>query len=193
MKIDELLSQIDEQLAFDTRLPIGTRAVLQVSSTAVMLIIGQAPGVRAQKTGLPWNDPSGDRLRSWLSISKDEFYDKSKIALMPMGFCYPGVNKYGGDNPPTIEHAKLWHEPLRALMPNIKFTLLIGQYAQRYYLANKAKTSLTETVHSWKEYLPEFMVLPHPSWHNNLWLKHNQWFEADLIPALRQHVRELLI
>ncbi len=192
MKIEKLLTQIKSQIAHDSHLSLGSHPVLQVSSTAVLLIIGQAPGIKVHKTGIPWNDLSGNRLRSWLAISKNEFYDKSKVATMSMSFCYPGTNKYGGDNPPNIEHAKLWHKPLRALMPNIKLTLLVGYYAQKYYLGKRIKASMTETVSSWREYLPEFIVLPHPSWHNNLWLKRHKWFEEELIPILRKKARELL-
>ncbi len=192
MKIEDLLTQIEIQIANDPNLPSGSLPILQVSSTALILIIGQAPGIRAQKSGIPWNDMSGNRLRSWLAVSKDEFYDKSKIAIMPMGFCYPGTNKLGGDKPPNKKHAELWHKPLIELMPNIKLTLLVGSYAQDYYLRKAAKSSMTETIQSWREYIPNFIVLPHPSWHNNAWIKNHKWFEEELIPELRMRVRELL-
>lgn len=192
MKIEELLIQIENELSQDSNLSYGKRAVLQVSSTAELLIIGQAPGSKVHKTGMCWNDFSGDRLRNWLDVSRKEFYDKTKVASMSMGFCYPGVNKNGGDNPPNIEHAKKWHKPLRALMPNIKLTLLVGQYAQKYYLGDRIKATMTETIHSWREYLPEYIVLPHPSWRNNVWLKKHEWFEEEVIPELRRRVGEIL-
>ena len=192
MEIEKLLSQIECQIAKEAIWPPGAKPILQVSSSAKIVIIGQAPGIKVHKTGIPWNDSSGNRLRAWLSISQEEFFDKRKIAIMPMGFCYPGVNKYGGDNPPNIEHARLWHKPLLTLMSNIKLTLLVGYYAQKYYLREKVKSSMDETVKAWREYLPKFIVLPHPSWHNSLWLKKNIWFEKELVPELRKQVREAL-
>lgn len=173
-------------------LPIGKRPIIQLSDKAILLIVGPAPGIKAHNTGIPWNDPSGDRLRLWLGLSADEFYDQDKIALMSLNFWYPGVNKNGNDNPPNIKHADFWHKPLLDLMPNIKLTLLVGYFAQIYYLKKRAKSSLTATVQAWRDYLPEFVVLPHPSWHNNLWLKKHLWFSAELIPELRQRIRRLL-
>jgi uracil-DNA glycosylase len=171
-------------------LPSNLRPVLQLSSTSSLLIIGPAPGIRAHNTGTPWNDASGDRLRAWLGITKDEFYDKNKVALISMNFWYPGVNKYGGDNPPSIANAELWHRPLLSLMPNIKLTLLVGYSAQSYYLKERVKPTLTETVKSWQGYLPKIIVLPHPSWHNNVWIKKHKWFEDEIIPELRIRVKK---
>lgn len=192
MKLDELEAQIEHYRINNYNLPLDMRPVLQLSSAAELLIVGPAPGIRAHKTGIPWNDKSGDRLRSWLAISKNEFYNKNNIALISMNFWYPGVNKYGGDNPPNIKYAELWHKPLIALMPNLKLTLLIGSDAQAYYLNEGVKASLTETVRSWREYLPGFITLPHPSWHNNAWIKKHKWFEMELVPELQKLVKNVL-
>ena len=156
------------------------------------MIIGQAPGTRVQETGIPWNDPSGDRLRQWLEMDKDIFYDEEKIAIVPMGFCYPGRDKNGSDLPPRPECAPTWHPPITEALKNIQLTLLIGGYAQKYYLGKARKKTMTDTVESWRDYAPEFITLPHPSWRNTGWLKKNPWFETDLLPALRARVGELL-
>ncbi len=144
------------------------------------------------ETGVPWNDPSGDRLRHWLDLEPKAFYDEARIAIVPMGFCYPGRDERGGDRPPRPECAPLWHPPLRAALPGIELTLLVGSYAQRYYLGKRRKASLTETVRAWRDYLPDVLPLPHPSWRNTAWLKKNPWFEADLMPVLRQRVAILM-
>jgi len=173
-------------------LPLGPRPVLRARAGARLLIVGQAPGTRVHETGVPWNDPSGDRLRAWLDLDCPAFYDEARIAIVPMGFCYPGRDARGGDRPPRPECAPLWHPPLRAALPGIELTLLVGSYAQRYYLGRHAKASLTETVRAWRDYRPGFLPLPHPSWRNTAWLKKNPWFEADLVPALRRRVARLL-
>jgi uracil-DNA glycosylase len=167
------------------------RPVLRAAATARLLIVGQAPGRRVHETGIPWNDPSGDRLRDWLGLDRPAFYDESRIAIIPTGLCYPGTVK-GGDLPPRPECAPRWHPPLRARLPDIRLTLLIGQYAQAYYLGVRRQASLTATVAAWRDYLPEFMVLPHPSPRNQLWLKRNPWFAADLLPELRIRVSRAL-
>lgn len=167
------------------------RPVLRAAATARLLIVGQAPGRRVHETGIPWNDPSGDRLRDWLGLDRPAFYDESRIAIIPTGLCYPGTAK-GGDLPPRPECAPRWHPPLRARLPDIRLTLLIGQYAQAYYLGVRRQASLTATVAAWRDYLPEFMVLPHPSPRNQLWLKRNPWFAADLLPELRIRVSRAL-
>jgi uracil-DNA glycosylase len=151
-----------------------------------MLIVGQAPGTRVHETGIPWNDPSGDRLRSWLDIDRETFYDESRIAIIPMGLCYPGRHPRGGDLPPRPECAPRWHGPLLAHLPRLQFTLLIGAFAQRYYLGDRAKKNLTETVRAWREYGPAFLPLPHPSFRNTAWLHRNPWFEDEILPYLRQ-------
>jgi uracil-DNA glycosylase len=167
------------------------RPVLRAASTARLLIVGQAPGRRVHDTGIPWNDPSGDRLRDWLGLDRAAFYDEGRIAILPAGLCFPGTGR-NGDLPPRPECAPRWHPPLRALLPDIRLTLLIGQYAQAYYLGERRKATLTDTVAAWREYLPEFMVLPHPSPRNQLWLKRNPWFAADLLPELRARVSRAL-
>ncbi len=156
------------------------------------MIIGQAPGTKVHETGIPWNDPSGDRLRDWLGVTREVFYDDSRIAIMPMGFCYPGRLERGGDKPPRPECAPAWHESILSGLPNIELTLLVGMYAQKYYLAERNKKTLTETVRHWQEFGPATIPTPHPSWRTTAWLKKNMWFEAELLPVLRQNVRKLL-
>ena len=173
-------------------LPLGPRPVLRARASARLLIVGQAPGTRVHETGVPWNDPSGDRLRHWLGLDSEAFYDEARIAIVPMGLCYPGRDARGGDRPPRPECAPLWHPPLRAALPGIELTLLVGSYAQRYYLGRCRKASLTETVQAWRDYRPGFLPLPHPSWRNTAWLKKNPWFEADLLPVLRRRIARLL-
>ncbi len=164
--------------------------VVRLSSQAKLLIIGQAPGTKVHATGIPWNDPSGDRLRSWLGLNREQFYDTRQIAIMPMGFCYPGKGK-SGDLPPRKECAELWHGKALRLMPNVATTLLIGQYAQQAYLHAPGKT-LSENVSNWQQYFPQYIPLPHPSPRNQLWLKQRPWFEADLVPQIRRFVHQLL-
>ncbi|WP_448203580.1 uracil-DNA glycosylase family protein [Azospirillum sp. sgz302134] len=176
----------------EATLPHGCRPVLRGSPAARLLIVGQAPGARVHATGIPWNDPSGDRLRQWLAMDRAAFYDESRIAVVPMGLCYPGTAPKGGDYPPRPECAPLWHPPLRAALTGVRLTLLIGQYAQAYYLGDRRKRTMTDTVAAWREYLPGFLPLPHPSWRNTAWLKKNPWFEAELVPALRRHVAAAL-
>lgn len=175
-------------------LPLGPRPVLVADSRARVLIVGQAPGTRVHASGIPWDDPSGDRLRGWLGLTPGEFYDPRKIAIVPMGFCYPGRGK-SGDLPPRPECAPHWHPPILKLLPNIETTLLIGQYAQRYYLGGQGQLrhkNLTERVKAWRDYAPRWVPLVHPSPRNQYWLQKNPWFEAQLIPPLRQRIRELL-
>jgi len=173
-------------------LPLGPRPVFRISATARLLIVGQAPGTKVHESGIPWNDASGARLRDWLQLDRDTFYDESRIAIVPMGFCYPGVDARGGDRPPRPECAPLWHPKLLPLMPAIELTLLVGLYAQRRYLGKQRQASLTETVHAFRDYGPAYMPLPHPSWRNTAWLKKNPWFERDLLPVLRRRVRKLV-
>jgi uracil-DNA glycosylase len=189
--LDKLLHQARSCTLCAPHLPFEPRPVLRAAATARLLIVGQAPGRKVHETGIPWNDPSGDRLRSWLGMDRDTFYDERRIAIIPTGLCFPGTGK-GGDLPPRPECAPLWHPPLRAALKDIRLTLLIGQYAQAYYLGDRCKKNLTETVAAWREYLPEFIPLPHPSPRNQLWLKRNPWFERDLLPVLRQKVGEAL-
>lgn len=187
MTLEQLLKNIRACRVCEAHLPNPPRPVLRAGETARVMIVGQAPGRRVHETGIPWNDPSGDRLRAWMDVNRDVFYDESRFAIIPTAFCYPGTGK-GGDLPPRPECAPLWHPPLRAALPHIELTLLIGQYAQAYYLGKRRKASLTETVRAWREYAPEFLPLPHPSPRNQLWLKRNPWFEADVIPELRRRL-----
>lgn len=172
-------------------LPAGPRPVFQVSQTAKILIVGQAPGRRVHETGIPFNDPSGDRLRDWVGIGKDVFYDASKVAIVPMGFCYPGTGK-NGDLPPRKECAEKWRVKLLDQLVSIEFTLIIGQYAIEWHLKEKRKKTLTETVKSWRSYWPDHVVLPHPSPRNNIWLKKNAWFESEILPDVKKRIGELL-
>lgn len=168
------------------------RPVLRVSSTARLCLIGQAPGARVHKSGVPWSDPSGDRLRDWLGLDRDTFYDENRIAIVPMGFCFPGLDAKGGDRPPRKECASHWRQPLFAALPDFRLTILIGSYAQNWHLPSMGGENLTETVRAWQKYVPRYIPLPHPSWRNNAWLKKNPWFEHDLLPYLRTRVRRLL-
>lgn len=163
------------------------RPVLRAKATARVMLVGQAPGRRVHASGVPWDDPSGDNLRAWLGMGRETFYDESKIAIVPMGFCYPGHGK-SGDLPPRPECAPMWHEKIRALLPNLELTVLIGQYAQKHYLGERAEKTLTETVRNFRAYLPEYVVTPHPSPRNRIWMKKNPFFEAEVIPELRERV-----
>jgi uracil-DNA glycosylase len=154
-------------------------------------LVGQAPGSKVHQSGVPWDDKSGDRLRAWLGVSSAEFYKETLFALVPMGFCYPGKGKTG-DLPPRKECAPTWHPPLFEAMPKLELTLLIGSYAQAYYLGSRCKPTLTETVQHFEEYLPEFLPLPHPSPRNNIWLKKNEWFDAQLLPVVQSRIRNIL-
>ncbi|WP_103224298.1 uracil-DNA glycosylase family protein [Roseibium marinum] len=183
-----------------TPLPHAPRPVLQVSSTARICICGQAPGTRVHRSGQPFTDPSGDRLRDWLGIGEDVFYDPARIAIVPMGFCFPGLDAKGGDLPPRSECRNIWHDRLFAAMPRIELVLTIGQYAQAYHLGAGRRKTLTETVTHWRDYFeaereagqPAVLPLPHPSWRNNSWLKKHPWFETELLPVLRAEVARLI-
>ena len=190
-QLTRLLKEVRACRLCEAQLPLGPRPVLRADHRARLLIVGQAPGTRVHATGVPWNDPSGDRLRAWLAVDRETFYDESRIAIIPTGFCYPGRGR-SGDLPPRPECAPLWHPRLRALLPDIGLTLLIGQYAQAYYLGARRKPTLTATVHAWRGYLPDFLPLPHPSPRNTHWLQVHAWFESDVLPELRQRVKELL-
>ncbi|HYD30073.1 MAG TPA: uracil-DNA glycosylase family protein [Azospirillaceae bacterium] len=176
----------------EAHLPLGPRPTFRVSAAARLLIVGQAPGTKVHETGIPWNDASGDRLRQWLDLDRAAFYDESRVAILPSGFCYPGVDKNGGDKPPRPECAPTWHPLFRELLPQVELTLLVGSYAQAYYLGRRRKPTVTATVTAWREYLPAFLPTPHPSWRNTAWLRKHPWFEDDLLPVLRERVRELL-
>lgn len=189
--LDRLLKKIRRCRVCAAHLPLGPRPVVRASTTASLLIVGQAPGRRVHETGIPWNDPSGDRLRAWLELSREEFYDVRKIAIVPMGFCYPGRGPHG-DLPPRPECALLWHARLRALMPRIRLTLLVGAHAQASSLGKRRKASMTQTVAAAGDYLPEFFPLPHPSPRNTHWLQTHPWFERRIIPLLRRAAHRAL-
>jgi len=187
--LDALVAEIRACRACE--LPHAPRPVVWVDSRARILIAGQAPGRRVHESGVPWDDPSGDRLRQWLQMERAAFYDRTKIAVAAMGFCYPGTVK-GADLPPRRECAPLWRGKLLPLLKNVRLTLLVGSYAQRYHLGSAAKPTLGETVCAWRDYPPGVMPLPHPSWRNSAWLKRNPWFEEELLPDLRARVSSAL-
>ena len=173
-------------------LPMGARPVVRGAVSSRICIIGQAPGIRVHESGIPWNDPSGKRLRGWLELDDDTFYDETKIAIMLIGFCYPGTMENGGDYPPRKECAPMWHPPLLDALPNVELTLLIGSYAQAYYLRKTRKKTMTETVRAWRDYLPEILPTPHPSWRTTGWQKKNPWFDDEVLPELRHRVHALI-
>jgi uracil-DNA glycosylase len=174
-------------------MPNAPNPILQVHESARVLVVGQAPGNLADTTGKPFNDPSGVRLRDWMGVTDEEFYDASRVAIVPMGFCFPGYDRKGADIPPMKRCAKEWREGLLARLPNISVTLLVGSYAQRWHLGARYRKSLRETVLHWKDYASDYMfTTPHPSWRNNAWLKANPWFESEVLPALRASVRSCL-
>ena len=172
-------------------LPLGPRPVFQLDAKARVLIAGQAPGRRVHETGIPFNDPSGERLRAWMGVDETIFYNPKKIAILPMGFCYPGTGK-SGDLPPRPECAAEWRAPLLKLLSSAELTLVIGEYALDWHLRDTQKGSLTETVQNWKQYWPKMLPLPHPSPRNNIWLKKNPWFEAEIVPRLRRRIKSIL-
>ncbi|CAN5328063.1 uracil-DNA glycosylase family protein [soil metagenome] len=184
-KLEKLLLEVRACRACEGKLPLGPRPIVRATVHARVLIVGQAPGTKVHKTGVPWNDPSGDRLRGWLGVDRDFFYNEENIAIIPMGLCYPGKAP-NGDMPPRKECAPLWFDKLHALLPNIGLTLLVGHYAQAHYLNTRRKATLTDTVANYAEYLPEYFPLPHPSPRNLMWLRRNDWFERDVVPALKR-------
>ena len=189
--MERLLSEIRSCQVCKSQLPLGPRPVVAAHPNSRIVIIGQAPGTKVHQTGIPWDDPSGKQLRSWLNILDSVFYDESKIALMPMGFCYPGRGK-GGDLPPRPECAPLWHNALLSSMPSLELIILIGTYSQQYYLGKTAKATLTETVKGYQEYLPKYFPLPHPSPRNRFWQSKNPWFGQEVVPVLQERVAHIL-
>jgi uracil-DNA glycosylase len=187
----DLIRDIQNCRICEPDLKDGVRPVLQLGRNARILIAGQAPGSKVHATGIPFDDPSGDRLRHWMGINKDTFYNPEMIAILPMAFCYPGKGK-SGDLPPRPICAETWRQRTLRTMPNIKLTLVIGQYAQAWHL-NKVEKNLTETVRQWKNYGDELLPLPHPSPRNNIWLKKNDWFERDVLPSLKCRVQQALL
>lgn len=189
--LGDLLARAQACTLCHPHLPFPPRPVLRASATARILIVGQAPGRRVHETGIPWNDPSGDRLRAWLGLTQSQFYDQSRIAIVPAGLCYPGKGPHG-DLPPRPECAPLWHPPLRAALTALELTLLVGAYAQHFYLGNRRKPSLAETVRAYRDYLPEFFPLPHPSPRNQRWFRDHPWLESDVLPAARARIKRIL-
>jgi uracil-DNA glycosylase family 4 len=189
--MDKLLQQVRNCSVCEEYLELGVNPVISASAESRIVIIGQAPGRKVHDSGIPWNDKSGDNLRNWLEVDKKTFYDPQKIALIPMGFCYPGKGK-SGDLPPRTECAPLWHQQLLAKMPNVQLTLLIGKYAQEYYLKETLKESLTESVKNFRHYLPKYFLLPHPSPRNNIWQAKNKWFAIKVLPELKKKVNNIL-
>jgi uracil-DNA glycosylase len=187
----QLLSQIRNCRLCEGHLPLGPRPVLRARATARLLIVGQAPGTKVHASGIPWDDPSGNRLRQWLGIDADAFYDTDRVAIMPMGFCYPGRLPKGGDRPPRPECAPTWQPALLAQLPAIELTVLAGAYAQVRFLGTSRAGNVTETVRSWRRYGPRYIPLPHPSWRTTGWQKRNPWFDAEVLPELRRRVRAL--
>ncbi|MGI9599037.1 MAG: uracil-DNA glycosylase family protein [Acidimicrobiales bacterium] len=188
--LTDLLTEVRACTVCAENLPAGPRPIVQVGRAAGIVIIGQAPGRRVHESGTPWQDPSGDRLREWLGLTVEEFYDPQRVAIVPMGFCYPGSAK-SGDKPPRPECAPLWHERLLAMLPADRLEIIIGTYAQKRYIENRAP-NLTETVASWENYLPNQVVLPHPSPRNAHWLTRNPWFESETLPSVRSRIDEVL-
>ena len=187
-----LLQQVHRCRECVEHLPYRPRPVLAASVNSPIVIIGQAPGKRVHESGIPWDDPSGVRLREWLGVDTSTFYDESLIALLPMGFCYPGTGK-SGDLPPRPECAPLWHSRLLEMMPEIRLTLLVGKYAQHRYLhKGRANKTLTQTVADWKTYRPRYLPLPHPSPRNNIWMSKNEWFANEVLPYLKRRTRRII-
>ena len=189
---DSLLSDIRNCQICASALPHEPRPVIRAKSSATLCIAGQAPGTRVHKSGKPFTDPSGDRLRDWMGVTEEEFYDDRKIAIVPMGFCFPGLDDKGGDLPPRKECAEEWRNRVFEHLGDVHVTLLVGQYAQKWHLGKARRKTLTETVSCWRDYLPQYLPLPHPSWRNNAWIKKNPWFEQELLPELRALVSTAL-
>ena len=187
----ELLQEISKCNTCSSHLELGPRPVLSAHSTSKIVIVGQAPGIMVHNSGVPWDDKSGERLREWMKVDKATFYNEKQIGIIPMGFCYPGKGKTG-DLPPRKECAPLWHGQLFDYMKEIELIVLIGSYAQTYYLGNKMKKTLTETVKNFEDYLPNYFVLPHPSPRNNIWMAKNQWFEESVLPHFRDEIKRIL-
>jgi uracil-DNA glycosylase len=190
-RLDAILADIRRCKICEACLPHPPRPVVRAASSAKIIIIGQAPGSKVHESGVPWQDQSGSRLREWTGLDETTFYDASRVALMPMGFCYPGAAD-GADLPPRPECAPLWHPRVLTLLPKIRLTLLVGIHAQTYYLRKQAKTTMTETVRAFSAFGPAQFPLPHPSWRSTGWMRRNPWFEEEVLPALRRNVRSAL-
>lgn len=189
--LDWLLTEI-RGCTICSDLPLGPRPVLSATQAAPIMVCGQAPGTRVHETGIPFNDPSGDRLRAWMGIGREIFYNASLVNIVPMGFCYPGRDPRGGDLPPRMECRTTWHDRLFRELPKPRLKLVIGRYAHEYHLNVDRRTRLVDTVRNWRAHVPDIFPLPHPSPRNQLWLRRNSWFEAEVVPALQARVREVL-
>jgi uracil-DNA glycosylase len=192
MSLTRILREVRACRICEADLPFGPRPIVQLARTARLLIISQAPGSKVHQSGIPWSDASGDRLRGWLKLDRAVFYDKARVAILPMGFCYPGVGDNGADKPPRPECAPHWHERLLKHLPDLQLTLLVGQYAHRHYLGTERKDSMTENVKAFSQHGPQFFPLPHPSWRSVIWMRKHPWFEETIIPRLRKAVRKLV-
>lgn len=191
MSLPALLAEIRACRRCEAHLPLGPRPILRVSASARLLIVGQAPGTRVHATGIPWNDASGERLRAWLGMDRNAFYDERRIAIVPVGLCYPGRGR-SGDLPPRPECMPVWFPRLAPYLREVRLSLLVGQYAQAFHLGATRRESLSDTVRAFRSYLPRHFPLPHPSPRNQLWLKRRPWFDAEVLPALRRAVAEAL-
>lgn len=189
--MEDLLTTIRNCKVCEAHLPLGARPVLSVNKHSKIAVIGQAPGTKVHKSGIPWDDLSGKLLRQWMGVTDEEFYNPDNFAIVPMGFCYPGKGA-GGDMPPRKECAPLWHEKVFGYVDNLQLTLLIGAYSQKYYLGKNMKSNLTDTVRNYEEYLPDFFPMPHPSPRNLMWRRRNPWFEEGNVPHLKELVRDIL-
>lgn len=189
--LEELLKRIKQCRICEAELPLGANPVLMASQKSKIMIIGQAPGIKVHRSGIPFQDKSGEQLREWLGVTNEEFYNPDNFAIIPMGFCYPGKGKQG-DLPPRKECAPTWHDALFEHLNEIELVLLIGQYAQKYYLKGNSKRTLTENVANYKEFLPKFFPLPHPSPRNFMWQAKNKWFVEEVVPELKNSVRQIL-
>lgn len=190
--LDTLFGEIRACTVCAAHLPLEPRPVLRGKASARLLVVSQAPGTKVHETGLSFNDRSGDRLRQWLGLDREAFYDEARVAILPMGMCYPGRYEKGGDLPPRPECAPLWHARVLGVLPRIELTLLVGSYAIDYYLRAEKKHSMTETVAAWRDFLPRSLPLPHPSWRTMMFERRNPWFEAELLPELRRRVKALV-
>jgi uracil-DNA glycosylase len=192
MSLDAVLADIAACRACAGELPHEPRPVTRVSARTRLLICGQAPGRRVHESGLPFDDPSGERLRAWMGIDRATFYGRPEIGVAAMAFCFPGTDPKGGDYPPPPRCAQLWRPRLMAALPRMELTLLVGGYAQAWALGDRVKRTMTDTVAAWREYLPDYLPMPHPSWRNTGWLKRNPWFEEEVTPYLRHRVADIL-
>ncbi|MDO8324570.1 MAG: uracil-DNA glycosylase family protein [Phenylobacterium sp.] len=192
MSLPTVLAEIAACRACAGELPHTPRPVVMVNPGTRLLIVGQAPGRRVHESGMPFTDPSGERLRTWMGIDAATFYGRPEIGVAAMAFCFPGTSPKGGDYPPPPRCAQMWRSQLMAALPAMELTLLVGSYAQAWALGNRAMANMTETVRAWRDYLPHYLPMPHPSWRNTAWLRKNPWFEAEVTPYLRQRVQAIL-